>query len=99
MPASIGVPAPALGQGHLYNRWGYGWGISGRLGRLFINLLGGALDDAVVAIDNGTDGIAEITKQVPAIRYLNRFRRSLTDPVRVGAGVVACDHLDAGTLS
>jgi len=53
----------------------------------------------VVPIDNGTDGIAEITKQVPAIRHLDRFRRSLTNPIRVSAGAVACDHLDAGTLA
>ena len=53
----------------------------------------------MVAIDNGTDGIAEIAQQMPAIGYLDRFRRALPDPVRVGTGAVACDDLDAGMLA
>ena len=73
--------------------------IGDRLGGLFISLLGGALDGAVVPVDDGTDGIAEVTQQVPAIGHLDRFRRALTNSVRVGTGAVACDHLDAGMLA
>ncbi len=57
------------------------------------------MDGAVVPIDDGTNGVAEIAKQVPSIGHLDRFRRALTNPVRVGAGTVACDHLDARMLT
>ncbi len=63
----MGVLASALGRRHPYNSWDRGCIVGWRLGRLFVELRGGELDCAVVAIDNGTDSIAEIAQQMPAI--------------------------------
>ena len=51
------------------------------------------------AIDNGADGVAEVVQQVPAVSNLNGVWGALAHPVGVGAGTVACDHLDAGMLA
>ncbi len=48
---------------------------------------------------HGADGIAEVTQQVPAVRHLDRIRRTLAHAVRVGAGPVARDDLDPGMLT
>ena len=62
-------------------------------------LFGGAVQLAVVTVDHGPDGIAEIAQQVPAVRHLDRLRCALADPVGVGAGTVARDDLDPGMLT
>ena len=53
----------------------------------------------MVAIDDSPHSIAEIARQVPAVRHLDRLRRALADPVGVGARTVARDDLDPGTLA
>jgi hypothetical protein len=65
----MGVPAAALRrrqptdggfQEGLLCRWDKDW---------FVHLLGGAAKITVVAIDDGSDSIAEIAQQVPAVRH------------------------------
>ena len=79
-----------------YISWRRDSAVGGRIGRGYIDLLGCALDGAVMAVDNGTDCIAKIAQQVPAVRDLDRFRRALKDPVCISTGTIACDHLNAG---
>jgi len=77
-------------------------GCRGRLRRravLFAGLLRRTADGAMVAVDHGADGIAEVAQQVPAVGDLDRIRRTLAHAVRVGAGSVARDDLDPGVLT
>jgi hypothetical protein len=56
-------------------------------------------DGGVLAVDNGTDGIAKVAQQMPPIGYLDRFRRALPYAIGIGAGPVARDDLDPGVLA
>ena len=62
-------------------------------------LLGSALDGAMMAIDHGADGVAEVAQQVPPAGHLNRTGRTLADAVCIGARTVASDDLDPGVLT
>ena len=83
-------PADDRVQGCPLCRWRRDW---------LFHLLGGAAEIAVVTVDDGPDGIAEIAQQAPAVRHLDRRRRPLMDPVGIGAGTVTRDDLDPGMLT
>ena len=53
----------------------------------------------MLAVNHAADRIAEVAQQVPAIRDLDRLRRALPHAVRIGAGPVARDNLDAWVLA
>ncbi len=71
----------------------------GQDGFLFAGLLGRTSDSGVLAVNHAADRIAKVAQQVPAIRDLDRVRRTLPHAVRVGAGPVARDNLDARVLT
>jgi len=52
-----------------------------------------------MAVNHGANGIAEVAQEVPAIGHLDRVRRTLTDPVCIGARTVAGDDLNSGMLT
>ena len=64
-----------------------------------VELLGGTLDRAMMSVDHGANGVAEVAQQVPAIRHLDRIRCTLADPVRVGPRSVTRHDFDAGMLA
>ncbi len=94
----MSVLAPALRRRHRTDGRFRGCLLCRRRGG-WLHLLGGAVEIAVVAVDHGTDGIAEIAQQVPAVGHLDRLRRALADPVGIGAGTVTRDDLDPGMLT
>lgn len=53
----------------------------------------------MLTIDSGTNGVAKIAQQVPAVGDLNSLWRTLAHSIRVGAGAVTCDDLDTGVLA
>jgi hypothetical protein len=71
------------------------WPVSNRHDRLFSNLLADASNANMVALDDGLDGVTQITQQVPPIGHLNGTRRALADAVGIGAGTVARHNLHA----
>ena len=75
-----------------------GHGDDGR-GCLFPDLLGRQPDRRMLAVHKGLNSITEVAQQMPAVRDLNRTRCTLPRTVRVGAGPVACHHLDPGVLA
>ena len=95
----MGVSAAALGRRHLGDDRPWGCLFDRWIGCGVLDLFGRTPELAMVAIDNATNGVAEIAQQVPAIRNLDRLRRALADAVCIGTGAIACDHLDARVLS
>ncbi len=52
-----------------------------------------------MAVDHGTNGIAKVPQEVPAIGDLDRTRRTLADAVCVSPSTITRHHLDAGMLA
>lgn len=61
-----------------------------------LHLLGSTAEIAMVPIEDGPDGIAEVAQQTPAVGHLDRVRRALADAVSIGTRTVAGDDLGPG---
>ncbi|WP_243634798.1 hypothetical protein [Roseicella frigidaeris] len=48
---------------------------------------------STMPIGKGLHGIAQIPQQMPAVRNLPGSWGALSDPISIGPGTVACDHL------
>ena len=59
-------------------------------------MLRGPAYGTAVPVGQGLYGRAQVAQQVPTIRDLDGVGRALARAVRIGAGAVARDHLDAG---
>ena len=67
-PTTIGILAAPLGGRHLGGDRREGATVSvGWLGMGLVKLLGSALDGAVIAVDDGANGVAEVAQQMPAV--------------------------------
>ncbi len=53
----------------------------------------------MVPVDDGSDGIAKIAQQVPAVGYSNRLWGALAAPIGVGTRAVAGNDLDPRMLT
>ena len=76
----------------------YGRG-GGKHGFELSNLLGYQPDSGMLAVNKGPDSIAQVAQQMPSVGHLDRARRTLPRTVCIGAGPVACHHLDPGMLA
>ena len=95
----MSVLAAALRRRHRTDGRFRGYLLCRRRGSWLVHLLGGTVEIAVVAVDDGTDGIAEVAQQMPAIRHLDRLRRALAYSVGVGASTFTRDDLYPGMLT
>jgi hypothetical protein len=57
-----------------------------------------AAGGGTVPVTEGLDSLSEVAEQMPSVSNLNGAWRALADPVGIGAGAIAGDDLDAGTI-
>ena len=57
------------------------------------------LNGAMMSVDQGANGVAEVAQQAPPIGHLERVRGTLTDAVCIRARTVSGDDLDPGVLT
>ena len=64
-----------------------------------VELLGGMLNGAMMSVDYGANGVAEIAQQMPSIGHLNYVGGTLANAVCIGARTVTGDNLNPWVLT